>query len=268
MQYQSANPVQFNTNLNTNLRTLFCEPCTMQYQSANPPRYLELVAGCATRNACVVVRQSLRLGLLTGLESRAMVAAHCEAAFIVGEPFRMGGSGPFENGTGGGSGPFNNGSGPFNNGTEGGSGPFNNGTGGGGAPFNNGTGGGSGSFNNGTGGGSGPFANGTGGGSGPFGSDSGGGSGPFENGTGGGSAPFGSGSGSGSDLFKLAANSGSDLFKLAAGSGGGVVVPDPGAWDEPYRFGEARMAERVARLGPAMLEGRLRAPPAEAWVAG
>ena len=49
--------------------------------------YLVMVAACARRDAPSVLVSSRKLGFLTGDESRLMLGAHCEAAFVVGAPF-------------------------------------------------------------------------------------------------------------------------------------------------------------------------------------
>lgn len=49
--------------------------------------YLRMVRGCADRDSDAVVGASVRLGFLTGDESKAMMDAHTQAGFIVGDPF-------------------------------------------------------------------------------------------------------------------------------------------------------------------------------------
>jgi len=49
--------------------------------------YLEMVLACANRDRAQVIEMSIRLGFLTGKESKVMLDAHTEAAFVVGLPF-------------------------------------------------------------------------------------------------------------------------------------------------------------------------------------
>jgi aarF domain-containing kinase len=49
--------------------------------------YLRLVKACADRDRASILEYSRQLGFLTGEESKIMLDAHCEAAFVVGEPF-------------------------------------------------------------------------------------------------------------------------------------------------------------------------------------
>eukprot|EP00177_Eucheuma_denticulatum_P005533 GFKZ01010058.1.p1 GENE.GFKZ01010058.1~~GFKZ01010058.1.p1 ORF type:complete len:589 (+),score=97.61 GFKZ01010058.1:148-1914(+) len=51
-------------------------------------QYLSLIRACANRDREGVVDWSIRLGFLTGEESREMVDAHVQASFAVGEPFQ------------------------------------------------------------------------------------------------------------------------------------------------------------------------------------
>lgn len=51
-------------------------------------RYLELIRACARRDRQGVIEHSIRLGFLTGEESRDMLNAHVQASFAVGEPFQ------------------------------------------------------------------------------------------------------------------------------------------------------------------------------------
>jgi aarF domain-containing kinase len=53
--------------------------------------YLRMVRACADRDREGVLRHSLALGFLTGDEASAMLDAHVEAGFVVGEPFAAGG---------------------------------------------------------------------------------------------------------------------------------------------------------------------------------
>ncbi|KAK4533835.1 hypothetical protein CCYA_CCYA19G4717 [Cyanidiococcus yangmingshanensis] len=57
------------------------------YPKAFVDTYLRLVMACANRNRAEILEYSRKLGFLTGEESKLMLDAHCEAAFVVGEPF-------------------------------------------------------------------------------------------------------------------------------------------------------------------------------------
>lgn len=52
-------------------------------------QYLRLVWGSAERDEEMVVDASVKLGFLTGDESRSMVEAHLAAAYAIGEPFAL-----------------------------------------------------------------------------------------------------------------------------------------------------------------------------------
>ncbi len=54
--------------------------------------YLEMVKGCAEKDAQMIVDKSTALGFLTGDESKVMLDAHVEAAIVVGTPFAFEGS--------------------------------------------------------------------------------------------------------------------------------------------------------------------------------
>jgi len=66
--------------------------------------YLQMVRACADRDRAGVLAHSTSLGFLTGDEAPAMLDAHVEAGFVVGEPFAAGerGEGAAEGGGGGG----------------------------------------------------------------------------------------------------------------------------------------------------------------------
>ncbi|KAF5838123.1 ABC1 family-domain-containing protein [Dunaliella salina] len=49
--------------------------------------YLLMVAACAANNRDAIISQSIRLGFLTGDESKVMLDAHTEAGLVVGLPF-------------------------------------------------------------------------------------------------------------------------------------------------------------------------------------
>lgn len=51
-------------------------------------RYLALIRACAARDREGVIDHSIRLGFLTGEESKDMMHAHVQASFAVGEPFQ------------------------------------------------------------------------------------------------------------------------------------------------------------------------------------
>ena len=57
--------------------------------------YLRLVWAAANEDRDAIREVSVRLGFLTGLESKAMLHAHVESGLVVGEPFRMRGE-PFD----------------------------------------------------------------------------------------------------------------------------------------------------------------------------
>ncbi len=54
--------------------------------------YLEMVKGCAEKDAKTIVDRSTALGFLTGDESKVMLDAHVEAAIVVGTPFAFDGN--------------------------------------------------------------------------------------------------------------------------------------------------------------------------------
>ncbi|KAL2607601.1 hypothetical protein R1flu_026174 [Riccia fluitans] len=56
--------------------------------------YLRMVLACANKDRDQVLEMSIRLGFLTGEESRTMMDAHTQAAFATGEPFAN--PGPFD----------------------------------------------------------------------------------------------------------------------------------------------------------------------------
>eukprot|EP00246_Nothoceros_aenigmaticus_P014049 TRINITY_DN5169_c0_g2_i2.p1 TRINITY_DN5169_c0_g2~~TRINITY_DN5169_c0_g2_i2.p1 ORF type:complete len:177 (-),score=17.73 TRINITY_DN5169_c0_g2_i2:40-570(-) len=53
--------------------------------------YLQMVRACADQDRAKVTEMSVKLGFLTGEESRIMLDAHVEAAFVVGMPFSKAG---------------------------------------------------------------------------------------------------------------------------------------------------------------------------------
>lgn len=67
------------------------------YNKGFVDEYLRMVHACAERDRQGVIDSSIRLGFLTGDESRAMLDAHVEAGFIVGEPFAAQGNYDFAN---------------------------------------------------------------------------------------------------------------------------------------------------------------------------
>jgi aarF domain-containing kinase len=60
---------------------------TRDYRKEFVDEYLRMVHACAERDREGVIQSSIRMGFLTGDESKEMLNAHVEAAFIVGEPF-------------------------------------------------------------------------------------------------------------------------------------------------------------------------------------
>jgi len=60
---------------------------TRTYSKTFVDEYLRMVWACAEKKRDVVLDASIKLGFLTGDESRRMLDAHVEAAYIVGEPF-------------------------------------------------------------------------------------------------------------------------------------------------------------------------------------
>jgi aarF domain-containing kinase len=62
-----------------------------QYDKPFVDEYLRMVMACARRDRHSVIHHSINLGFLTGDESREMMDAHVDAAFIVGEPFASNG---------------------------------------------------------------------------------------------------------------------------------------------------------------------------------
>ena len=58
-----------------------------EYDKAFVDEYMRMVHACAERDREGVLDASLKLAFLTGDESRQMLDAHVDAAFIVGEPF-------------------------------------------------------------------------------------------------------------------------------------------------------------------------------------
>jgi aarF domain-containing kinase len=60
---------------------------TREYSKAFVDDYLRLVWAAAQRDRATIEEVSLRVGFLTGHESRAMLNAHIESGLVVGEPF-------------------------------------------------------------------------------------------------------------------------------------------------------------------------------------
>ena len=58
-----------------------------EYDKQFVDEYMRMVSACAERDRQGMLDASLKLGFLTGDESRQMLDAHVEAGFIVGEPF-------------------------------------------------------------------------------------------------------------------------------------------------------------------------------------
>ncbi len=59
----------------------------MEYSPKFVDKYLKLVWACAEKDRKSILKVSRDLGFLCGRESPAMVSAHVEAAYIMGEPF-------------------------------------------------------------------------------------------------------------------------------------------------------------------------------------
>jgi len=62
-----------------------------EYSPQFVDEYLEMVKGCAEKDAKSIVDKSTALGFLTGDESKVMLDAHVEAAMAVGTPFALDG---------------------------------------------------------------------------------------------------------------------------------------------------------------------------------
>ncbi len=60
---------------------------TREYNKAFVDDYLRLVWAAAQRDRATIEEVSLRVGFITGHESRAMLNAHVESGLVVGEPF-------------------------------------------------------------------------------------------------------------------------------------------------------------------------------------
>eukprot|EP00457_Paulinella_chromatophora_P003343 gb/GEZN01003350.1/.p1 GENE.gb/GEZN01003350.1/~~gb/GEZN01003350.1/.p1 ORF type:complete len:624 (-),score=70.43 gb/GEZN01003350.1/:270-2141(-) len=67
---------------------------TREYPQEFVDEYLRMVQACAERRREEVLDSSIKLGFLTGEESKRMLQAHVEASFIIGEPF--GSEGPYD----------------------------------------------------------------------------------------------------------------------------------------------------------------------------
>ena len=59
-----------------------------EYKKTFIDEYLRLVWAASNKDRDALLDSSLKLGFLTGMESRVMVDAHVEAGMVVGEPFR------------------------------------------------------------------------------------------------------------------------------------------------------------------------------------
>ncbi len=60
---------------------------TREYNKAFVDDYLRLVWAAANKDRATIEEVSLRVGFLTGHESKAMLNAHIESGLVVGEPF-------------------------------------------------------------------------------------------------------------------------------------------------------------------------------------
>jgi aarF domain-containing kinase len=79
---------------NTGVINLVDFGASREYSKTFVDEYLRMVIACARRDRDAVIQHSITLGFLTGDESREMINAHVEAAFIVGEPFASKGTRP------------------------------------------------------------------------------------------------------------------------------------------------------------------------------
>lgn len=76
----------------TNLIHLIDFGAAKEYSPQFVAEYLEMVKGCAEKDAKSIVDRSTALGFLTGDESKVMLDAHVEAAIAVGKPFAFNGN--------------------------------------------------------------------------------------------------------------------------------------------------------------------------------
>jgi len=60
---------------------------TNEYSKEFIDKYLRLVWACAEKDRVKILRTSKEIGFLGGKESPAMISAHIEAAYVMGEPF-------------------------------------------------------------------------------------------------------------------------------------------------------------------------------------
>ncbi|GAB5354786.1 hypothetical protein AAMO2058_000149200 [Amorphochlora amoebiformis] len=80
---------------NTDTLNLIDFGATNEYPVEFVSNYLKLVWACANKDRHEILKMSREIGFLCGRESPAMVKAHIEAAYIMGEPFAAGVQ-PFE----------------------------------------------------------------------------------------------------------------------------------------------------------------------------
>lgn len=71
----------------TNMVNLIDFGASRDYEKPFVDEYLRMVYACSKRDREGVIASSIKLGFLTGDESKAMLDAHCESGFIIGEPF-------------------------------------------------------------------------------------------------------------------------------------------------------------------------------------
>jgi len=81
-------------NPNTKLIYLIDFGASRLYKKQFVDEYLRMVHACSVRDRQGVIDSSVRLGFLTGDESKEMMDAHVQAGFIIGEPF--GSDGPYD----------------------------------------------------------------------------------------------------------------------------------------------------------------------------
>ena len=88
-RFMQTDPNWSNFLYDTDTGVLHCIDfgASREYDKAFVDEYMRMVYACAERDREGMLAASYQLGFLTGDESRAMLDAHVEAGFIVGEPF-------------------------------------------------------------------------------------------------------------------------------------------------------------------------------------
>eukprot|EP00808_Paulinella_micropora_P024107 g68950.t1 len=71
---------------------------TRDYDQDFVEEYMRMVQACAEKRRDDIIDSSIKLGFLTGEESKRMLQAHLEASFIIGEPFAEQGPYDFDKG--------------------------------------------------------------------------------------------------------------------------------------------------------------------------